>query len=286
LIETNLPLLFGARFVATEFSTGAKHAGRIDTLALDENDNPMIIEYKVIESSDLINQSLFYLSWLDDHRGEFELTARKKLGDKIEFDWDKIRVICISPGFKKYDMHAVGMMGANIELWQFQLHEEDILDIDKVFPRSDRDYETGLSASNGKNPIMIAAGRKAAETRRTATYTFVEHLKGKDQTIMEIVTALREYILALAETIEEAPKKLYIAYKVSQNFVCMEVQKRKVYLFLKLNPSEVGKLPIHFRDVSNIGHYGTGDIECTIRSLEQIDEAKLWIKKAFDSVAG
>jgi hypothetical protein len=132
LVEKNLPEMFGARFVATEFSTGAKHSGRIDTLALDENDNPMIIEYKAIESSDLVNQSLFYLSWLDDHRGEFELSARKKLGDKIEFDWTKIRVICIAPGFKKYDMHAVGMMDANIELWQFRLHDGNILGIEKL----------------------------------------------------------------------------------------------------------------------------------------------------------
>lgn len=81
LVEKNLDVMFGARFVATEFSTGAKHAGRIDSLALDENDNPVIIEYKAVESSDLVNQSLFYLSWIDDHREDFELAARKKLRD-------------------------------------------------------------------------------------------------------------------------------------------------------------------------------------------------------------
>ena len=38
-----------------------QHAGRIDSLALSEEDNPVIIEYKKVESSELINQSLFYL---------------------------------------------------------------------------------------------------------------------------------------------------------------------------------------------------------------------------------
>lgn len=62
LVEKNLGPMFNCRLVATEFPTGAQHAGRIDTLALSEEDNPVIIEYKKVESSDLVNQSLFYLS--------------------------------------------------------------------------------------------------------------------------------------------------------------------------------------------------------------------------------
>ena len=34
LIEGNLEVVFNCRLVATEFSTGAQHAGRIDSLAL------------------------------------------------------------------------------------------------------------------------------------------------------------------------------------------------------------------------------------------------------------
>ena len=41
LIERNLESVFGCRFVATEFPTGVQHAGRIDTLALSEDNNPV-----------------------------------------------------------------------------------------------------------------------------------------------------------------------------------------------------------------------------------------------------
>src|SRR6266571_9082622 len=58
--------VFNCRFVASEFSTGAQHAGRIDTLALSEDNNPVIIEYKKVKSSELINQSILYLAWLND----------------------------------------------------------------------------------------------------------------------------------------------------------------------------------------------------------------------------
>src|SRR5262245_10253829 len=73
LIEANLDTVFKSRMVATEYSTGTQHAGRIDTLALSEDNNPVIIEYKNAESSDLINQSLFYLAWIQDHRGDFQV---------------------------------------------------------------------------------------------------------------------------------------------------------------------------------------------------------------------
>ena len=97
LIEHNLESVFSCRFVATEFSTGSHHAGRINTLALSEDDNPVIIKYKKVESSELINQSLFYLSWIHDHRGDFEIAAQKSLGNKVKVDWSDIRVTCLAP---------------------------------------------------------------------------------------------------------------------------------------------------------------------------------------------
>ena len=42
LIEANMETLFGVRFLATEYSTGAKHRGRIDSLRLDETGSPVI----------------------------------------------------------------------------------------------------------------------------------------------------------------------------------------------------------------------------------------------------
>ena len=80
LVEKNLQTVFNCRFVASEFPTGYQHSGRIDTLALSEDDNPVIIEYKKVESSELINQSLYYLAWLTDHQGDFERAVQKELG--------------------------------------------------------------------------------------------------------------------------------------------------------------------------------------------------------------
>jgi RecB family endonuclease NucS len=46
LIEQNLEAFLGVQLLASEFSTGPRHGGRVDTLGIDENGCPTIIEYK------------------------------------------------------------------------------------------------------------------------------------------------------------------------------------------------------------------------------------------------
>src|SRR5205085_9237107 len=87
LVEANLETLFRCQFVATEFQTGIQHGGRIDTLALSEDSNPVIIEYKKVASSELVTQSLYYLAWIHDQKGDFEMAARKTIGPKVSVDW-------------------------------------------------------------------------------------------------------------------------------------------------------------------------------------------------------
>ena len=61
LIEKHLQELLGVRFLASEYSTGKTQAGRIDTLGIDENGSPVIVEYKRAVNQNVINQGLFYL---------------------------------------------------------------------------------------------------------------------------------------------------------------------------------------------------------------------------------
>lgn len=286
LIEQNLETFFNCRFVASEFSTGNLHSGRIDTLAISEDKNPVIIEYKKVASSELINQSLYYLHWITDHKGDFQVAVNKSLKENIEIDWSEIRVICIAPEFKKYDLHAVQVMGSNIELWQYKLYENGIISIDEVFRKSGTQNHVSPDETNGKNPVMIAAGKKAAETRKNANYSIEQHINKVNKDLTELFNELREFIVNLESSIEESPKKYYVAYKTTQNFVCIEPQKRKLVLFLKLNPDEIEKLPKQARDVRNIGHFATGDFEFTIKNYEDFKIAKTYIEQSLKNIGG
>lgn len=284
LIQANLEPVFGCRLVASEFSTGTQHAGRIDTLALSEDNNPVIIEYKKVESSELINQSLFYLAWLNDHRGDFAIAVQKTLGSKAAVDWSDVRVICIAPNYKKYDLHAVQVMGANIELWAYRLFKNQTLYIEEVLQRSYA--QTGAGVPGEKNPVMVAAGKKAALTKATASYTYDQHLAGKSSKIREMALVLEEFVMGLDPAMEEAPKKLYVAYRTTKNIACAEIQHHKIVLFLKLDPKEVQGPPGISRDVSEIGHFGTGNLEVTIKNLDDLEAAKPFIEMAYSKVGG
>ena len=246
----------------------------------------MILEYKKVESSELINQSLYYLAWLKDHQGDFERAVQRELGHSTEVDWSDIRVICIAPNYKKYDLYAVQVMGANIELWSYNLYQGKYLYLEKVLQTAYASETTEVGDMNGKNPVMVAAGKKAAQTRATGVYTFDEHLEGKSEDIKDLALAIQDFIMGIDSAIQEAPKKNYVAYKSSQNIACMEMQNQRVILFLKLNPKEISDPPKNSRDMTGKGHYGTGDFEISIKSMEDFESAKKYIEMAYHKVGG
>nr|WP_198422161.1 hypothetical protein [Gimesia chilikensis] len=129
LIENHLETLLGIKFLASEYSTGKTHAGRIDTLGIDENGCPCIIEYKRTSNENVINQGLFYLDWLMDHRAEFELMVIKQFGQEMaeNIEWSNPRLLCIAGNFTKYDEHAVQQINRNIELLRYVRFGEEFL---------------------------------------------------------------------------------------------------------------------------------------------------------------
>ena len=279
LIEKNLQTVFGCRFVASEFPTGATHAGRIDTLALSEDNNPVIVEYKKVESSDLINQSLFYLSWIRDHLGDFTIAAQKELGADVVVDASDVRVICLAPNYKKYDLHAVQVMGANLELWTYRLFKNDSLYLEEVFQKS-----VATAASPVGKPLTV--GQKAALSRKTGSYTIDQHFKGKPTRMQDLARSVQEFLLGLDSSIEEVPKKYYVAYKISQNIACMEIQKQRVLLYVKLDPKKIEMPKKIARDVTNIGHYGTGALELSVRAPQDIWVVKPLLEQAYQKIGG
>jgi hypothetical protein len=123
----------------------------------------------------LINQSLYYSHWITDHKGDYQIAVHKALGTDVQVDWSEIRVICLAPEYKTYEVHAVQVMGANIELWQYKLYENEMLNLEEVYRRAENISPADSSDAGGKNPIMVEAGRKAAAKRKTAATSLSEN---------------------------------------------------------------------------------------------------------------
>jgi SWI2/SNF2 ATPase len=56
-------------------------------MARQWNGSPVIFEYERSVNENVINQGLFYLDWLLDHRAEFELLVMKKPADSRPAGW-------------------------------------------------------------------------------------------------------------------------------------------------------------------------------------------------------
>jgi predicted transport protein len=277
MIEQNLQTLLGIRFLATEYSTGKTHAGRIDTLGIDENACPVIIEYKRSMSENVINQGLFYLDWLMDHRAEFHLLVLKQLGPEAAeaIDWTGPRLICIASDFTKYDDHAVQQINRNIQLIRYRKFGTELLLLELAGGAS-------VEQIGGKVPGSKASAPKATKTWSDMTVT--EGLTVVHSSVRDLFDSLEVYLLSLGDDVQRKDTKLYIAFKRLKNFVTVEVHKEKLLIHAHVDPTTVDLVPGFTRDTSNIGHWGTGDLEIAVRSMDELDRAKPLLDRAYEGI--
>ncbi|AYV93428.1 hypothetical protein HMPREF1049_0629 [Fusobacterium necrophorum subsp. funduliforme ATCC 51357] len=271
LIEKNMEEFFGIRFLATEYSITN---GRMDSIGIDENNCPVIFEYKRSSSENIINQGLFYLDWLLDHKADFQLLVMNTLGKEVakEIDWSAPCVFCIAKEFTKFDEHAVNQMQRNIKLVKYNKYGENLILFEHInVPVLKKD-----TVSKGKK---VKQEKKASEKDNYDWESRIQKLPKEKQ---ELYFSIRDYILSKGDDISENSLKNYIAFKRVKNFVCMLPYKNKISLYLKLNPSEEVLIEDFVRDVKNIGHWGTGDLEIIIQSKEDYEKAKIYLDRAYE----
>lgn len=278
LIEGNLEELLGVRFLSSEHSTGKTHAGRIDTLGIDENNCPVILEYKRSVGENVINQGLFYLNWLMDHQGEFELLVLKRYGQKVadSIDWTGPRLICIASDFTKFDAHAVQQMNRSVELIRYKQFGADLLLLELA------NSSTGVVPPSGKKVSPAKAADASPAKQPNGDKTVAQWLSTMSEEQKTLFESLEGYLLSLGDDVQRKDLKLYIAFKRLRNFACVGFKKDALYVWLKLDPKVVQFEDGFSRDVSLIGHWGTGDVELLIRDHADMDRAKAMIQKAYE----
>ena len=89
-------------------------------------------------------------------------------------------------------------------------------------------------------------------------------------------------MLALGDDVQMNTLKLYVAFKRIKNFACVQVQAKVMQVYLKLD-LPANELEEGFtRDVHDIGHWGAGNLEVTIRSDDDLKKAEPLFAKAYE----
>ena len=265
LIEKNMETLFGVRFLKSEYSITN---GRMDSIGIDENNCPVIFEYKRSSNENVINQGLFYLDWLLDHKADFKLLVIEKMGREAAelIDWSVPCVICVANDFTKYDVHAVNKMQRNIKLVKYRKYDNELILFEYL-----------------NTPVVQPMNRADAEEQRRGNgqKTHIEKLAAAPAPLRTLYEDICNYIESLGDDIVSNQLKLYLAYKKVQNLVCIEIYSRQLILYLKLNPDTVNLEEGFTRDMRNIDHYGTGDLQVIVKSSGDFEKAKKLIERAY-----
>lgn len=262
LIEQHLETLLGIRFLATEYSFVG---GRIDTLGIDENSSPVIIEYKRATNENVINQGLFYLDWLMDHQANFTLLVQKKLGYELAdtIDWSVPRLLCIAGDFNRYDEHALRQINRNIELIRYKRYGDELLILELVTAQT---TTTAPAAKNKAGPKTVTDLLELAPT-----------------SLQNLFEALKAFLFALGDDVQMKTLKHYFAFTRIKNFACVEVQSKSIVVSVKVDPTSVIIETGFTRDMRGIGHYGTGNLEITIHSNDNFERAKPLLLRSYEA---
>jgi len=278
LIEGQMETFLGVRFLASEYATGKTHRGRIDSLGLDENGCPAIVEYKRHSTENVINQGLFYLDWLLDHQAEFRWLVMEKFGKETaqQIEWKGTRLLCIASDFTRYDQYAVQQIPRNIELIRYKLFGDDLLLLELVNAQS----------------VADATAAKPTPTHVPPTEPEVSKPQGKDKSMAEQlalatpdIRALYEQtaslLMSLGDDVQQKSLKLYTAFRRLKNFACVIVYPNRLLVTLKLDPGTVTFEEGFSRDVSQVGHWGTGDVELCLLGPLDLQRAQALLERSY-----
>lgn len=145
----------------------------------------------------MINQGLFYLDWLLDHRAEFELLVMKKLGHEAaeQIDWSSPRLVCVASDFTRYDEHAIAQINRTIELVRYRDYEGAFLTLDLM-------ASTSASATS-------AEGQESPSRASTSERTIAQLHERAPKDLRDLYDALDAYLLSLGDDVTKTVRKNY-----------------------------------------------------------------------------
>ncbi len=126
----------------------------------------------------------------------------------------------------------------------------------------------------------IADEKIASEVEDAIVYSEEAFLCKADPNIRELYYRLRG-ALTLFGGVSVEPKKLYVAFKAPKNFADVEIQRHALKLFINMKKGTLKDPDGITDDVSDIGHWGTGDYRVYMEDDSYFDYIISLIKQSY-----
>jgi len=138
-------------------------------------------------------------------------------------------------------------------------------------------------------PRLDAARLAAYQPEKSPTagsYTIDNHPNLLSPVLREVFEAFRKEVLALDPCVTEEFYKPYVAYKAETNFVDVVSQAKRMKLTLNMPFSAISDPKDLCRDVTNVGHYGNGDVEVGLTSLDELPYVMGLVRQSYERQMG
>ncbi len=143
----------------------------------------------------------------------------------------------------------------------------------------------------GTEPIRQTRGEpkvpksKQKTVKPVSEYPESHHIDGKPNEIVELYRGLDRLCQDLAPSkVRRAYKKWYISWsKDEEIFCCAHLQQGGIRVWVKTDPKALDPSHSFARDVSKIGHWGVGDVELAISTLERLHDAETYVRRSFEN---
>ncbi len=102
----------------------------------------------------------------------------------------------------------------------------------------------------------------------------------------EIYNLVEERLLKMDPDFKVIKTQKYIAFKINKNIVDIEILQRSIKCHINLKKGELKDPKRLTRDVSGVGHFGSGDYELILANPEEIDYLFGLIQQSYNKHQG
>lgn len=278
-IDGNLGVLLDAYLLKSDYHDML--GSRIDTVAMNQHNEPLFIYYAVDGHPDPVNQAIFDL----DNINHFKDDLRKSIGssnhDIGKIKWLEASAVIIATAFSLQQLHILNRLaqGRNIKLFTYQKIENNFVMFSPVALDREPNTQSAIPTQPKVNPP-----KRTRSNKQAGDDLFQKAVDDLDTDSHKLLVSIDAAIKSLSSAVSSQQKLRHMVYKHRSHFIQMFITPSqglfKIHLSTDINFKNIKFDKYTVRDIRDKKY--TGNIELLIRSVDDYNAVVYLIKNALN----
>ena len=133
IIENNSFSLLGLTVISSNVNLSQTNGEIIETLAYDEDNRLVVLEYHVGKFGPTISKGLEHLDYIRNNIGRIKVYLSDILKDKAKEIICDPRLVCVGENYNSYDGKAIKYFPYDIDLIKYSFFDKDMIVLEKIY---------------------------------------------------------------------------------------------------------------------------------------------------------